>query len=124
MDDESITATYTFRGDEFFYAGHFPGNPVTPGVIQIESMAQVAVVAFGLNLLMQDKSINPSDYLTLFTDVSAEFFGEIKPPQKVTIKGSKVFWRRNKLRAKATISLESGVVVAEATLSGMGVKIK
>ncbi len=33
VDEDSISARYTFRPDADFYRGHFPGNPVTPGVI-------------------------------------------------------------------------------------------
>ncbi len=41
IDEEKIVGAYRFREDAFFYRGHFPGNPITPGVILIETMAQI-----------------------------------------------------------------------------------
>lgn len=41
----SITARYRVTGDEAFLAGHFPGNPIFPGVIQLEASAQAGAVA-------------------------------------------------------------------------------
>ena len=39
-DKDKIIARYVFTEKEFFFAGHFPGYPVVPGVILVETMAQ------------------------------------------------------------------------------------
>jgi len=38
--DDRAVAEYHFSGEEYFFAGHFPGNPVVPGVLLIEGLAQ------------------------------------------------------------------------------------
>jgi 3-hydroxyacyl-[acyl-carrier-protein] dehydratase len=40
-----VVARYAVRGDEPFLAGHFPGNPVFPGVLQLEALAQAGAIA-------------------------------------------------------------------------------
>ncbi len=41
----SIEARYRVTGEEPFLPGHFPGNPVLPGVIQLEALAQAGAIA-------------------------------------------------------------------------------
>jgi 3-hydroxyacyl-[acyl-carrier-protein] dehydratase len=40
-----VTARYRVTGEEAFLAGHFPGNPIFPGVIQLEALAQAGGIA-------------------------------------------------------------------------------
>jgi 3-hydroxyacyl-[acyl-carrier-protein] dehydratase len=42
---QSAAGTWTLRGDEFFFPGHFPGRPTLPGVLMCEAIAQVGAIA-------------------------------------------------------------------------------
>lgn len=69
-------AHYTVRGDEFFLRGHFPENPIVPGVILCEIMAQSACV------LMQD--VMTEGKLPVYTGLnSVKFRSPVKPGDTV-----------------------------------------
>lgn len=44
QDESSIVCRKTFRPDEYFFQGHYPGHPLTPGVILCESAVQAGAV--------------------------------------------------------------------------------
>jgi 3-hydroxyacyl-[acyl-carrier-protein] dehydratase len=121
LDDDHIVGTYRFRPDADFYRGHFPGNPVTPGVILVESLAQVGIVALGIYLHAQESESDIAKVMTLFTDTDVEFSGIVNPGDRVTITAEKVFFRRLKLRSKAEMKLDDGTIVCSGTVSGMGI---
>ena len=122
LDAEHIVASYTFPADSDFYRGHFPGNPITPGAILVEAMAQAGVVALGLYLCALERSREELGKLvTVFTDANVEFSGTVLPGDRVTTVGRKTFFRRLKLRSEVEMRRDDGTVVCAGVLSGMGV---
>jgi 3-hydroxyacyl-[acyl-carrier-protein] dehydratase len=75
----SIGATYHVRGDEEFLPGHFPGNPIVPGVIQLEALAQAGAIVLladeryagklplfgGVEKVRWRRVVRPGDTITL-----------------------------------------------------------
>jgi 3-hydroxyacyl-[acyl-carrier-protein] dehydratase len=125
LDEEQIVGAYRFREDEFFYRGHFPGRPITPGVILIETMAQIGVVAYGMYLLACQRHVRPSQMkgpLSLFSLADGvEFKGIVKPGERVIVKGKKIYMRRGALKVDVSMERENGEIVCVVKLAGMGV---
>ena len=122
LNENRAVGEYTFRADESFYAGHFPGNPVTPGVILTETMCQTGLVALGIYLLgLELPKEEVAKTVTLFTDSQIEFERVVRPLQKVRVTAEKVFWRRRKLKSNVVLTLADGSPVARGTVAGMGV---
>ncbi len=125
LNDEQIIGAYRFREDEYFYRGHFPGNPITPGVILIEAMAQTGVVAFGIYLLSRQKNMRPAQLnmpLSLFSLADGvEFKKIVSPGERVIIKGKKIYFRKNVIRASVSMERENGEIICSGELSGVGV---
>ncbi|MEO8849790.1 MAG: beta-hydroxyacyl-ACP dehydratase [Casimicrobiaceae bacterium] len=123
IDSDHIVGGYTFKLDEYFYRGHFPGDPVTPGVILTEAMAQTGVVALGLYLTAQTLPADElSQWTTLFTECQMEFHLPVLPGESVTMHGEKLYFRRMKLKSQVRLLLSDGRIAAEGTLAGVGVK--
>ncbi len=79
-EDGTFTGRYTVKGDEFFLQGHFPGNPIVPGVILCEMMAQSAAVLF------QDDI--GEDKLFVYTGIDKVKFREsVRPGETVIFHG-------------------------------------
>lgn len=75
----SVLARYRVTGDEPFLAGHFPGNPVFPGVLQLEALAQAGAIG-----LLSDPRY--ADKLPLFGGVEkARFRRLIRPGDELAL---------------------------------------
>ena len=67
---------YTVRGDEFFLKGHFPGNPIVPGVILCEILAQSACVLL--------KEVIREGQLAVYTGLNnVKFRSSVKPGDRI-----------------------------------------
>jgi 3-hydroxyacyl-[acyl-carrier-protein] dehydratase len=123
IDAEHVVAEYRWRADADFYRGHFPGRPVTPGVLLLECMAQAGVAALGIYLQAQSEP-RPStgwgraEGLTVFADARVEFLRMVEPGSDVVVTGRKLFFRRGLLRAEVEMRLAAGDVVCSGTLTG------
>ena len=63
VDENTAKGRYTIKGDEFFLQGHFPGNPVVPGVILCEMMGQASCCLTKMNNVKFRNPVKPGDTL-------------------------------------------------------------
>lgn len=116
VDDNGITGTYTYKEDLDFYKGHFKDNPVTPGVILTETMAQIGMVCLGIFLLKEKFN---KDTVVAFTSADMQFLKAVYPNEKVTVTSQKLFFRFGKLKCDVVMKNEAGQEVCKGILSGM-----
>jgi 3-hydroxyacyl-[acyl-carrier-protein] dehydratase len=115
---EGITGHYTFKTNAYFYEGHFKNNPITPGVILTECMAQIGVVCLGIFMLKDEISDNNNPKIAL-TSSQVDFFLPVFPGEKVTVVSEKEVFRFHKLKCKVKLFNTKGELVCRGQISGM-----
>ncbi|KIA90575.1 3-hydroxyacyl-ACP dehydratase FabZ family protein [Kaistella jeonii] len=120
IDENGAKGTFTFKEDLDFYKGHFKNNPITPGVILIETMAQIGLVCLGIFLVGDD--LNEENQIGL-TSTDIEFVKPVFPGEKVTVISEKIYFRFNKLKCKVKMLNENTEIVCEGTIAGI-IKVK
>ena len=118
ISENGIEGNYTFKEDAFFYKGHFKGNPITPGVILTETMAQIGVVCLGIYLL-KDQTSSENEAQIALTSNQIDFFLPVLPEEKVTIFSEKMYFRFNKLKCKVKMLNSKKELVCRGEISGM-----
>ena len=119
IDEDGAVGNYTIRNDESFLAGHFPGNPVVPGVILTEIMCLIGLVTLAMFLMDPDED---AKVLPAYTRANVEFLAKVIPEDTLTVESKKVYFRFGKLKCTVTCKKEDGTVVAKGELAGMVVK--
>lgn len=116
IDENGVEGTFTFNPDLDFYKGHFKDNPITPGVILTETMAQIGVVCLGIYLLGND--FNTETKVAL-TSSDIEYLKPVYPSEKVTVVSEKMYFRFGKLKCKVKMFNASEEEVCRGTIAGM-----
>lgn len=121
LDENGAAGNYTFPKEAYFYEGHFPENPITPGVLLIECMAQIGLVSYGIYLMKDQMEALPK---IAFTSSNVEFYKMVLPDERVYVKSQKKFFRLGKLKCQVEMKNEAGELVAKGELSGMMLRDK
>ena len=116
VDENGVTGSFTFKEDLDFYKGHFKNNPVTPGVILTETMAQIGLVCLGIFLVGKD--LNENSQIGL-TSTEIEFLKPVFPGEKIKVISEKIYFRFNKLKSKVKMLNEKSEIVCEGTIAGI-----
>ena len=106
-------ASRVFKDDEFFFQGHFPGNPIVPGVIIVEALAQTAGVIVSASLTeYNEKSV-------LFMSINkAKFRKPVLPNDKIIFEVNFINSVKNVYKFLGIASKEN-ILVSEAEFSAM-----
>jgi len=105
---------YTVRGDEPFLRGHFPGEPIFPGVLLAEAAAQLAGV-----VAQSDPKISPLKNLKLTALRNVKILGTARPGETILLEATIAGRLGNLVQAQATARLGGmTILTVELTLSG------
>ena len=120
VNENGSSGVYQIKEDEYFFQGHFPSKPVTPGVIVTEIMAQIGLVCLGIYLKSQQESDQSIPILPVFSSVNVEYLAPALPGDILEVKSEKIYFRFNKLKCRIRcFNRNSGKEICRGEFSGM-----
>lgn len=115
ISDKAVVGTFKFDASLDFYQGHLINFPITPGVILIETMAQIGLVCLGIYLTQDNISITTK---VLMSSAKVDFLKPVFPNEKVTVFSELEYFRFQKLRCKVKMENENKEVVCQGIIDG------
>ena len=110
---ESMTALKNVTVNEPFFQGHFPGNPIMPGVLILEALAQTSGI---LEFATCEQTGESTDFLYVLASIDkAKFRRQVVPGDQLSLAVEMLSRKRNMAKVKGIASVD-GKVVASAEL--------
>ena len=104
-----IVGAKTFTGDEWFFAGHYPGYPLVPGVLLCEAATQCGAILLSHLLSAEDATAGKVPVLTRMNDV--RFKRMVRPGEKIIMEVELVERLADALFMKAKVTVDGKVAV-------------
>ena len=118
MSDKHVVGIKNVTFNENYFMGHFPSNPVMPGVLQIEAMAQVGGI-----LCLHAMEGKPSDYWTYFLKIeNCKFKDKVVPGDTLTLRLELTAPIRRGICQMKGVAMVGERIVSEAELMAQLVK--
>ena len=118
LSEDGCIGEYTFKKDEYFYKGHFPNNPITPGVILTETMAQTGVIPVSFYREFLKKNMIETLPNFLLGETNIEFHKPVFPGECVVIKSKILYSKFRKVKAEVIMENTNKETVSIGTLAG------
>lgn len=101
--------------ESFFYKGHFPQSPITPGYIITEIMVQIGVLALGIYLNKENiQKINAA----FLTSTNVKFFNISYPNDTITVKSKLIYYKLNTIKCKIEAYNQHELLLCKGVLTG------
>ena len=116
LSENHIIGNYTLPEKSFFFEGHFPNNAITPGVIILEIMAQIGLVAFGIHLNSRKKYAFNNIY---FASSEVKYTNICYPKDKIIVVSEKIYFKFGKLKCYVEAKNIHDKILCSGILSGI-----